>query len=170
MARFKDKTGREWDLSLTIGAIQRVRSATDKRIDLLAPTAPVDGKPLFELLSDDLVECWQVLWLLVEPQAKALAITAEQFGEDMAADCMVVAQDLLIREWADFFRQCQRPDQAAALATIAAGKRKIVETMRKGMETVDLAQVETKMGEQIEAILGRSFGNLPASLAATLGS
>ena len=170
MGRFKDKTGREWDLSITIGAVHRVRSATDKRIDLLTPTAKVDGRPLFELISDDLVECWQVLWLLVEPQAKERAITADQFGEDMAADCMVNAQDLLIREWADFFRQCQRLDQAAALATIAAGKKKIAETMRRGMEAIDLTQVQAKLGEQIETILGKSFGSLPESLDETLGS
>lgn len=170
MKTFKDATGRSWNLSLSIGAVARVRSASDKRYDLLEPTKEVDGKPLFELLCDDLIECWQVIWHLVEPQAKAVDIAAAEFGETMEADCLLAAQDALLEEWADFFRLAQRPDQAAALGMIRAGKAKLRKAIAEGMVRANLDETQAKMEAAIETACGQSFGNLRGSLDSILGS
>lgn len=168
MKTFVDKTGQGWELSLTIGAVKRVRDRSGGRFDLLDPQRKVGDRDLFELLDTDLAECWEVVWLLVEPQAAKRDVTAEQFGELMAADCLVDMQAKLFAEWVDFFRQCQRSELAAALTVVAAARAKLLQAAAKHVTAVNVDSVTARMERTIEAKLGESFGNWQASLDSIL--
>lgn len=164
MARFNDSGGNSWELSLTIGAVARVRSATNKRIDLLRPDSDVDGRKLFDVLFDDPVEAWGVLWAIIEPQAIERGVTAEQFGELMAADCMLVAQEALLEVWQDFFRQSQRADEAAALGLMIRAKKRIRTQLVEKIKQLDVTTAERAIETKIETAIGEAFGALQGSL------
>lgn len=164
MARFSDSGGNSWELSLTIGAVARVRSATNKRIDLLKPDSEVEGRKLFDLLLDDPVEAWAVIWHVIEPQAIERGITAEKFGELMAADCMLEAQEVFLMEWTDFFQKSQRADEAAALGVMIRAKRKLRTTLTARVAQMDMTATDKALEAKIETAIGEACTALQGSL------
>ena len=164
MRQFSDRDGRIWQIDMCIGNVLHVRSASDGRINLLEPAADVGGQPLQVLLGMDLVEFWQVLWLLVESQAKPLAVAAEAFGQAMSGDCLVVAQQAFFDEWRDFFHSLRRPDAALAVEsqakTLAPAVKLVAEQISRIDRTRLNSQIETRVGTAVSA----AFGNVQASL------
>ena len=168
MRKFRDRNGREWSIDLTIGTVARVRKESGKRFDLLNPSSVVDGEKLSTVLDEDLATVYEVLWHIVEPQAVAAGITAEQFGEAMAADCIIAAQAALFAEWLDFFRDVQRPDLATALDMLTTARARLAKAVAAKMATIDVEATRAKMGSMIDRTLGRSFGGLQERLDAIL--
>ena len=167
MRSFRDKTGRAWSIDLTIGAAKRVLQASG--FDLVNPSSKSsDGRELVERLDGDLIAVYEVLWAFIEPQAMALGVTADAFGELMAADCIVEAQGVLFAEWADFFRRLQRPDMAAALETMARAKVTLTKAIANRASRLDVAAIQRKLDDQIEAMVGRQSGSSQDALASIL--
>lgn len=165
MKQFCDKTGAAWRIDLTFGAVLRVRQR-DGQLDLLDPTLQIDGQPLQVALSLDLVRFWGLLWLLVEPQAIAMGVTAEQFGELMAADCLVTAQAAFFDEWRDFFRSLRRPDAALAVETQARTQETALKLVAAKIKTVNQTELLTTIESRLETEVSGQFGKLRDSLAA----
>lgn len=168
MHTFADRNGRQWQVDLTIGTVARVRKQSGKRFDLLDPSSVVDGEKLSTVLDEDFATVYEVLWHIVEPQAMAAGITAEQFGEAMAADCIVAAQAALFAEWLDFFRDVQRPDLAMALDMMATARTRLARAVAAKMAAIDVEATKTAMQAKIDQTLGRSFGGLQERLDAIL--
>jgi len=166
--KFKDRNGREWSIDLTIGAVARVRKESGKRFDLLDPSSAVDGEKLSTVLDEDLAAVYEVLWHIVEPQAVAAGVTAEQFGEAMAADCIIAAQAALFAEWLDFFRDVQRPDLATALDMLMTARTRLAKAVAAKMATIDVEATKTAMQAKIDRTVGQSFGGLQGRLDAIL--
>ena len=168
MHKFSDRNGRQWSIDLTIGTVARVRKESGKRFDLLDPSSVVDGEKLSTVLDEDLATVYEVLWHIVEPQAVAAGITAEQFGESMAADCIIAAQAALFAEWLDFFRAVQRPDLATALDMLTTARTRLAKAVAARMSTIDVEATRAKMDSMIDRTLGQSFGGLQERLASIL--
>jgi hypothetical protein len=101
MKSFKDGTGRIWEVNITAAAIKRVKSLIG--VDLYALIE--DGfKPFMELIESP-VELVDVLYCVCKPQADSLAVTDEQFGEQMAGDVLLAASEAFAESYADFFRE-----------------------------------------------------------------
>lgn len=71
---FKDRAGREWDLSLTFGAVKRIRESTG--VAILKENA--DGRPAWLDLPFDPEKFVAALWAIVSPKA---AVTRDEFEE-----------------------------------------------------------------------------------------
>lgn len=168
MHTFADRNGRQWQVDLTIGTVARVRKQSGKRFDLLNPSSVVDGEKLSTVLDEDFATVYEVLWHIVEPQAVAAGITAEQFGEAMAADCIVAAQAALFAEWLDFFRDVQRPDLATAMDMMTTARTRLARAVAAKMAAIDVEATKTAMQAKIDQTLGRSFGGLQERLDAIL--
>lgn len=141
----------------------RVRSREPK-LDLLDPNTDVDGRPLQVVLSTDLVQFWNLLWLIVEPQAASQDVTATQFGELMAADCLIEAQTAFFLEWRDFFQSLRRPDAAMAVETQAKTMAAAVKLVTSRMQTIDQAKLISTIESRLEKEISGQFGRLQASL------
>ena len=115
----------------------------------------------------DFAEFYELLWYLVEPQAKTRGIDAEQFGQLLAADCIHTAQDKFFREWADFFRGLQRADVATALELMVDEKLKAMKTFHERLLT-EVAVVSETMDKKTSQVLNKEFGKLRDSLASIL--
>lgn len=163
MPSFSDKSGRSWSLEMTIGAVDRVKRGTNGRINLLHPEGLIDGQQLQLILISDLLEFWEVLFLLVEPQCKADGITAEQFGDLMSADCLVEAQAVFWREWSDFFRKLQRLELATALEKMLSWTMLAKEKLKTALKKLPSQQLDHQVMTKLDGALNAAFGSWPDS-------
>lgn len=166
MREFKDRDGRPWKIDLCIGNVLRVRSESCGRLDLLDPAKDMDGQPLQVLLQTNLAEFFEVLWLLVETQARDAQIGAEAFGQAVAADCLIAAQQAFYDEWHDFFHSLRRPDAAMAVAAQAKAMETAVKLVTERISQIDQTRLQSTITMRLERDVSAAFGNVQASLAA----
>lgn len=163
MREFTDKTGAKWEIELTIGLISRLRKNT--RFNLYEPHTGTP--PLVSVLDDDLEQFWELLWHLVEKQADARGINAEQFGDLMASKSLVDAQRVFMEEWRDFFRDLQQPQNAGMLESLTKHNAMILEAVTlKSRE--QFAIVDQMSEKAIQTALNEKFGKEQESFASTL--
>ncbi|MDE2100053.1 MAG: hypothetical protein KGL39_22555 [Patescibacteria group bacterium] len=150
-----DSQGQTWELSISVGSIRRVRALTraaGEEIDLLRPE--LGEPPLAERLTDPCFVC-DLAWCLVKPQADALAITDEQFGERMAGTAIGQAMTALYEELIDFFRSTGRQH----LAEMLTQHRQIVQTI------VD--QIARQVKDKVQTTLSTSSPESSESIPPT---
>jgi hypothetical protein len=188
MRTFTDKNGREWQIDLTIGEVERVKR--DSRFNLYEPFAPFSDPALERIsigrpttLQDCLAGNWSTLWELVfvicEPQLKQAGVDGEEFGKAMNAKALTASRKAFWDEWHDFFLQLDEPMTAKGLevqmkafaAALQAATAKAADP-----RMAQLAQrMERRAEEMMEAGLDEAFraesaadgnsppGNTPAS-------
>lgn len=163
MRQFKDAKGGAWEIALPFGAVNRVKAASNGRFCLLDPWGESN---LAETLNRDWGAFYEMLWFLIEPQAIAKGVTAEQFGELLAADCIHEAHSQFFLEWADFFHKLQREQEAVALETMVKLNAAAMTEIRKRL-TEETTGIEAKAMPKINQLLNNDFGNLRALLEPT---
>ena len=149
---FRDKAGAEWVIELTIGTVERIRKAG--RFNLYEPAEPMEPgqKPsLSDVIFSDYATFWELLWAIVEPQAATKAVTAEQFGEMMAAKCLVDAQSAFLREWQDFFHQLRRSENCAVLQKLEKYKAAAATAMEAKLVDPRIAAMDAEVEKTIAA-------------------
>jgi hypothetical protein len=97
MHSFKDTTGAEWNLTLTVGSIKRVRDEV-KGVNL---ADDVFTGLLDKLAGDTLLMC-DVIWSLIKPQAETLGVNVDQWCGRMGGDALDKAGKALLDELIDF--------------------------------------------------------------------
>ena len=108
MKRFADFKGNQWNISINIGAVKRVKSLLG--IDLLDIES--GDPPLATRLATDVVLLCDVVYCLVKDQADKANITDAQFGEALGGSAIMDMQTAFVEELLDFFRGCGRMDRA----------------------------------------------------------
>lgn len=129
MKLFKDTEGREWQISLTIGSIKRVKDLLN--INLLEPE--VGDPPLLQRLGTDDELLINTIFALIKPKADERQVSDVQFAESMGGESMLKAQTAFYEELQDFFQSRGRLDRAKMAAkqrtvidlAIAAAAKKI---------------------------------------------
>ena len=124
MHSFTDTKGRAWNLAVTYASVRRVRELVG--VDLLK----LDEK-LFEQLADP-IKLVDVLFALCRPQAEALKVTDEDFGESLCGDPIETASDALMGAVGDFF-----PSRRKSLLQKMAGTVKKISNLQ--MDKVEAA-------------------------------
>lgn len=167
MQQFKDATGIEWDVELTIGAVARIRAATG--LDLFEPTRPVGerlpGTTIMQALADP-GEFWEFLWHLVRPQAEQRKVDAAQFGRVMGAPQLIEAQQKFALEWRDFFLGLRRPDAAEAITKQIEMREAAIQVFEAEMQNPDsplpamVSKAKEKMSKELKSLLGNWQGSL----------
>lgn len=163
MRKFKDSEGREWSIAVNIGAAKRLKDQT--QIDLLDPAS-------LQRLSDSPYDVANAIYVLCEAQAKATAISEEQFGAGLSGDAIEEATDALMLEIVDFFPKRQREALNTLLAKLGAAKlgAAMLAQEKVSSPAMDEAiqRVMKQSGEQIDQLLakvGESSGAASASPA-----
>lgn len=135
MATFVDEAGRSWNIRIDVAAIRQVRAK--RGVDL----AKVMGsqEELQKLLDDPCL--WvDVLWDLVEQQAKTQGVDPEAFAHGLIGDSFEAANNALIEAIIDFFPSSRREILRRLLSKV------------KEMETLSLESVS----QQIDSL---TFGS-----------
>jgi len=152
MRSFNDNADRTWTLSLTIGAVKRLKGLLD--VDLLALAE--GDPPLLTRLGTDVILLCDVIFALVKPQADQAGVSDEVFGAALGGDAILSAQKAFYEELSDFFLKLGRPDLSRAVTTQQALIGAAVEATRKRLEIIDpQAEVQAIFG-------GRSTGSPPS--------
>jgi len=115
MATFRDNTGREWVVTVTVDTVKRVRAACG--VDLLCLG---EQNVLARMSSDPALLC-DVLFLASVP-ANGEAVSGVDFGRAMAGDAIDEAARAFLEELVRFFPSRQRPILAEVLKKVEAAE------------------------------------------------
>lgn len=143
MKTFTDKTGREWNISVTVDAIKRVRSLLD--VDLTEAAA---GK-LIQQLADNPVLLCDVIYCIVKPEADAKEISDEDFGKAMAGDAIDQATSAFLEDLVNFFPSRKREMLQKVLVKLKNLEAIAAEVVNKRLDSPEL---ETQMRAELESI------------------
>lgn len=135
MKTYKDCTGKEWGVSVTVGTIKRVKDLIGVNLLDAVSTDLID-----KMRSDPVLLC-DILYAVCKPQADADGVSDEAFGESLAGDAITSATEALLDEIVDFFPSSQRTTLRKALTKIEAAEKQIQAQME--------AQVDAMMDEEI---------------------
>jgi hypothetical protein len=148
MRSFSDNAGRTWTLSLTLGAVERVKALLDVNLLELESGDP----PLLTRIGTDVILLCDVIFALIKPQADSQGVSDEEWAEAMGGDAILSAQAAFYEEMASFFLSLGRPDVVKAAAT----QRRMIELVVEANEE-RLGQVD------VEAEVAGIFGASPSS-------
>ncbi len=115
MHSFKDKEGRQWDISLTYGYAKRAKARLG--VNMLEPEN--DNTIGRIVASAELMA--EAIALALEPQFEQRGLTAEDVLEAFDGKAMSAARDAFIEEWEDFFLASRQPHRAAATQRTGEG-------------------------------------------------
>ena len=105
MRNFKDNRGRSWQIALNVYEMKRVRSILG--VDLVNVIAlGKDGKvqvDLIDRIANDPCLLVDILWVLVEAEAKEQGVSDVDFGSSLAGAAIEEATKAFLDELVDFF-------------------------------------------------------------------
>lgn len=99
MIGFKDKTGRFWQLELTIGLIESIKEKALTDIDTLI-TAPEEFGKVLLMNPRKFAE---ILWVMCEEQAVVANVSPTDFGKLLNRDTIDKASNAFIESILDFY-------------------------------------------------------------------
>ena len=150
MKVFKDTNGQDWQIILNVLQMKRVRAALG--IDLVnVITLDKDGAvkvDLIDRIANDPCLLVDILWVIVQDQAKSIGVTDEQFGSALVGDAIERATAAFLDELVDFFPGARRLflKKAVDLARKYAGEWTTV--LAKALESPEL---EKKIAESMSS-------------------
>ena len=150
MKVFKDSNGQDWQIILNVLQMKRVRAALG--IDLVnVITLDKDGAvkvDLIDRIANDPCLLVDILWVIVQDQAKSIGVTDEQFGSALVGDAIERATAAFLDELVDFFPGARRLflKKAVDLARKYAGEWTTV--LAKALESPEL---EKKIAESMSS-------------------
>jgi hypothetical protein len=154
MKTFTDNAGRVWTIAINVNAIKRVRGLID--VNLLEV---IEGTLLERLIRDPILLC-DVVYAVCKPEADALNVTDEQFGQAMAGDAIDQATKALLEELVGF---SPSPQGRANLQRILETTWRMIEKAQEVIAArIDSGEIE-RAAEQLLATSSDSSGSSPAS-------
>jgi len=150
MATFRDGSGRDWAVTITVATVKRVKSLLG--LDLLKIEDNLIGR-----VADDPVLLCDLLYAVCKPQADECGVADSAFGELLAGDVLDAATDAFLEELVGFFPRHRRRVLAAVLA-----KQK---DLLGAVAAKAMARVEELTLDQLTS--GEKSTGSPASSAAT---
>lgn len=150
---FKDKTGREWDLAITLGGARRVLNAVE--VDLLNPASETGkGVLSMRLMSDDVL-LYNVVVAIISPQLDKANVKEEAFAEEIDGEVMRGLESAFWNSYRNFFK-ARGKDWAAK--AIEADLKARSEATAKAEKNIEALTGEPSF-EQLEEPEPPQFGN-----------
>lgn len=156
MAKFTDAKGRVWQVVATVGAVERVRRHAE--VDLVRLFDP--KSQVLQRIAEDPVALVAALWAIVEPQAKALGVTPEQFGESIFGDSIADGAQALLDAMVDF---SPHSTERAALRRVLTVATRVAEKQAARATIPSEEEIESRMLADLAATGGISSGSAPGS-------
>ena len=118
MKTFKDNNNRDWEITINVAAIKRVRDLIG--VDLMQA---IEGELLKQLATDPVMLC-DVIYCLCKPQADDKNISDTHFGQAMSGDAIDNATIALLDELVEFFPSGKRKILKRAISKLRAMEQK----------------------------------------------
>lgn len=113
MAKFTDRKGREWDLSLDLAIVRRVEKETGINLGIA-------DESLFRTLAADLFALGGLLYSILKPQIEARKLSEDDFAAGLAGEALESAACALVEAMTDFFPPKKAAVMKAATAKLSA--------------------------------------------------
>jgi len=136
MKVFRDNANRQWELSINIATVKRVKEVLG--VDLL------DFPDVFTQLAEDLITLCNVLFVLIQPQAEKAKVTDEDFGASMAGDSFENASMALMEEIINFFPQERRKILLKLKDKAQQHQEKVIQLAEAKLNSTDLDELLNK--------------------------
>lgn len=124
MASFKDTEGREWLVTLNTAQVKRVKQRLGINL-----ADPQESDVLHKLA--DAITLVDVLYVLVEKQAKERSVSDESFGEALGGDTLESASTAILEALCDFFPRARRMMMRKVLAEVESQRVKAIELLER---------------------------------------
>lgn len=171
---FTDSKGRNWDLTITLAAAQRIDSCDfsellEDEISFLEPS-----KQFFELLLNKTSLQFAIIWCIVKPQADAVGIDQNAFCELIGPHQLTPAKQALWRAVTDFFPHLRtslvRLGQLHE-AHLKQVDEKLAEVANRleGVSSQEIDRAMQKLESELAAMRGTTFTGLPPTPASATG-
>lgn len=146
MKTFRDNNGKEWNVTINVATIKRVRDLT--KVNLLEI---VEGSLIEKLFRDPILLC-DVIYVICKPDADRQNVSDEAFGRAMSGDAIEQATVALLEELVNFF-----PSQRDR-ANLAKVINKSREAMEKARDLIEARLDSGEVDRAIEQALGLASG------------
>jgi hypothetical protein len=156
MKTFKDSSGRDWTLAVTIDCVKRIRDAL--KVDLLDLFG--GEPPLLTRLDTDVVLLCDAIFVALKPQADAAGVSSEQFGAALGGDAIIAARDAFWEALADFFQSLRRQEVVKAIHKQTELVTAAVKLAGQRIENIDVPKM-------LSETFGEPSTSWPASSAST---
>lgn len=140
--QFTDAEGRLWVLRVDYGAMKRVRNV----LGLDLPAIVASPEKLGQLLGSP-IDLIDVAWVVVEPRAREIEISDEQFGRACAGNVLGSLASALMEGMLDFFPEPQK-------GLIALAWHKALALEAEGNQAIQAALDSGKIAQAIDKALG----------------
>ena len=147
MQTYNDNDGTEWKVELNAWTLKRVRDNSG----VLLTSLLEDGAAVYSSLYSDPILLADIVWPLIEDQAKERGVTLKDFAIGFSGDTVGNARDAVVEATVDFFDDPETRDRAReAIAMI----QRIAATMRTAAtEKVEAMDVDSAARKYIDASL-----------------
>lgn len=122
MGTFKDTSGREWTITLTVGALKRIRSVAGLDLMPLFGGQDKQESEAVRTLLLDPMRMADVVYAAIKPQLDEAQIDDEAFGELLAGPVLAAAAEAFL-DAATVFIGATQGDAAAGFLRVATAKR-----------------------------------------------
>ena len=147
MGTFKDTTGREWTITLTIGALKRIRSVAGLDLMPLFGGQDKQESEAVRTLLLDPMRMADVVYAAIKPQLDEAQINDEAFGELLAGPVLAAAAEAFL-DAATVFIGATQGDAAAGFLRVATEKRDEARATAWSQAATKLAALD--VGEQVK--------------------
>lgn len=161
---FTDTEGRAWTVEVTTSTVTRCRNVLN--VDLMEA---IEGSLIPKLVNDPMLLV-DVLYVVLKPQADAMGVTDEQFGEALGRGKLWEARDCLASAIVFF----SPPEKRSAVRKVWTKTKALTESaMDAVIARIDDPKIDREMvaivmaGHLPEKARGNSSGNSPALSAST---
>ena len=147
MGTFKDTTGREWTITLTIGALKRIRSVAGLDLMPLFGGQDKQESEAVRTLLLDPMRMADVVYAAIKPQLDEAQINDEAFGELLAGPVLAAAAEAFL-DAATVFIGATQGDAAAGFLRVATAKRDEARKAAWSQGATKLAAID--VGERVK--------------------
>lgn len=151
MRSFKDNQGRSWQIALNVYEMKRIRAILG--VDLVnvitldkAGDIKVD---LVDRIANDPCLLVDILWVIVEDQAKEEGVSDVDFGSSLAGESITGATEAFLDELVDFFPGAKRLFLRKAVAVSRKYGGEMLLALEKALD-------DPELDRRIEASIGSS--------------
>jgi hypothetical protein len=152
---FKDSTGHEWRLALSIGLARQIKN------ELGVDFGRIEDGRVFAELGADPYTLAQVLWLFVESQATAAGVTPETFAESLDGDALERATEAVLGAVVLFTPPRMRGPLKDLIAATKAAQDAGAEQLTRWL-AVEGGRLADEVRTKTAAALGELLPSLPA--------
>jgi len=142
MKTFRDAIGREWQITLNIYTLTRIRDGVG--LNLARP-----GQDLAGVIGDDLTFA-AILWEMVRDQAKQLGLLQEQFLASLTGEVLEQAKSLFVEELVSFFPKLRPVMETLRQIEDTYNQALVAEMERLKVEAADPEKIREQIRRQIE--------------------